>query len=1480
MTSLLWPGPGHHSDMVMPAQTGPVGPGAGPGAIPQQDLSSNITATLGAAPELSQDPGTAVAVASNGGDVKGNAQAIAHGGNRTATATAVKAVQDSGGLFSDIGHDIGDIVSKVGHYANDGLSTVQHEYRYLHDVEARHGRMAALMEGAGLLAGAVVGTAVDPGEGTILGAEAAAWAEGQETYKDSWSRTLNPNYKDPHTGQLVSFGRDVASALHLGGGERTAVSGALDGLGDLIADPVGLVGKGLGEAHSIEGMGGLAGRTFQGTAVTAENVDQAYQTLPSVRRAFSDIAVSDAGDITRKYPQFVGIARELGDANTADEVKDTFKELASSAEMLDAQKLPTLSLSRQSVRPLRDVARNMGSSDSFLSNHVAHNVLLGPRRWADRLEALPGTTLTEGNDISGTQINPANTRGLRDIYNMVRYSGTDREARAVSDAYAYASPAQRIVIVKNATMKMLFQMAKVRVPEDGDMEDALTELVDGRTKKAILERLDNHLAAANIEGNIASKPYGVGVDGQIIKPVMGPDGAVQGGITANQTGNISLPNIVEARRMAQAIRSSRASRLLANADDFLYDHVTQGFFKPLVLMSGGYGLHISLAEAIPNTLRHGLAATANGMYDRAIASLGYRADEEEKKGFLTWLYNVAGRRAMNNSTDAQYLAQVYAANEGYKTTVGVSAGEITEGETQPVEKAMQGFRQKMAMGTKESGDFATFGNEDQRFPKLWQAELRENANDEWSRTAAQSYLSAAKRGEGQLEAAETARQAVATQLRNLPDDVKENFVRAQFKADGAPPGWDPIDSWAQAVVDKMRGAVHARPDPDAAPGEGGDAHMDLLESVAHGHTPTESDLAAIDPSQRPLMVKGRTVVPDGNGAVQRIANFGFRKILNPMVNIISRNQEFAVEYVQARRVLQPMVDQGLMTDDEAMIRAESQATTHSMRFVHNLHDRTQWTATARNWAPFYFAQEQAYRRMGRLLAEDPGAFRRYQMMISGAGHITANMQDSTTGQNYIAFPGSGWLGKGVADAMGLHGMTIGNIPPAVFGGSGSSANVIFPLSTGFNPDLGPIALVPMQQLYSFFPELGKEYPQFAPVTNVAASALADAAGGAYNLQNPIWEQLVPNTFVLRLIQAGAANDRSFNSAVMQAYQYADYEQGEATDKWVKDGRKGPPPQILPPQDASAQVKQAFANKIKNYVRGLFVMRAITGMVSPVSSEVEIQNFGFPTDLNNEIAKAGSVSQGMQNFILKYPNAVPYTVAQSFVPSDTDPSQPANYSLSSSVPAQEWVTQNQGLLDKYGVSALWLMPQLKNAQYSSTVYNEQIAEGLRIKDTPQQFLDALYTSAGDTEYYAGLTVHENALAAAGNSSAAKNAEYNSWDAWVAQLEKQYPVWAENHLSGVKQTNAQHSISVLDQMFKDGAAPHDEQSSLVLQLLEQYQTAAADYAAAGNVSTYSKQLTAQSQINDSWVQYVDNVAVTTPALEPIIASVFRDALKVAT
>ena len=140
----------------------------------------------------------------------------------------------------------------------------------------------------------------------------------------------------------------------------------------------------------------------------------------------------------------------------------------------------------------------------------------------------------------------------------------------------------------------------------------------------------------------------------------------------------------------------------------------------------------------------------------------------------------------------------------------------------------------------------------------------------------------------------------------------------------------------------------------------------------------------------------------------------------------------------------------------------------------------------------------------------------------------------------------------------------------------------------------------------------------------------------------------------------------------------------------------------------------------------------------------------------------------------------------------------------------------------------------------------------------------------------MKIHEAALAAAGQNSNAKNTEYNAWSSWVNQLEKQYPVWAEDHLSGTQQANRTDAITNLTTIIDKGEAPPGYQTDQVAGLLQDYYQAAADYTAAGQAQSYSQQLSAQKQVNDGWIQYLDGLEASVPALKPIIVGVFKEAL----
>ena len=150
-----------------------------PNGLPAQpaSLSDSLNKTLYNAPELASSPGLAVGVATSGGDPTLRAPVIARAATATSDTKAATAVDhSSGGVLGSalnwLGNSVTHAVGDVAHVAktafqdvakpamtllNAPLNFVQHEYRYLHDVEATQGMFAAISEGIGIAAGAVAG---------------------------------------------------------------------------------------------------------------------------------------------------------------------------------------------------------------------------------------------------------------------------------------------------------------------------------------------------------------------------------------------------------------------------------------------------------------------------------------------------------------------------------------------------------------------------------------------------------------------------------------------------------------------------------------------------------------------------------------------------------------------------------------------------------------------------------------------------------------------------------------------------------------------------------------------------------------------------------------------------------------------------------------------------------------------------------------------------------------------------------------------------------------------------------------------------------------------------------------------------------------------------------------------------------------------------------------------------------------------------
>jgi hypothetical protein len=214
-------------------------------------------------------------------------------------------------------------------------------------------------------------------------------------------------------------------------------------------------------------------------------------------------------------------------------------------------------------------------------------------------------------------------------------------------------------------------------------------------------------------------------------------------------------------------------------------------------------------------------------------------------------------------------------------------------------------------------------------------------------------------------------------------------------------------------------------------------------------------------------------------------------------------------------------------------------------------------------------------------------------------------------------------------------------------------------------------------------------------------------------------------------------------------------------------------------------------------------------------------------------------------------------------------------------AEKWINDNIGLIQKYQRGALFLMPQMKDTKYSSTVYNEQIAQGIRQKYSatanpytihgewnPDSYLGELYKVAADATYYNSLAAHEAAQAYGYNPQ-----EEQQWKAWLANFELQNPIWADYKNSGARDQWRTQTIAELNQIYANHEEPPGEMSQSVGQLLNAWNQFQAT-AVAAQTSGMSK--TDLYNMSISWQDYLQTLMKQKPELTSVIQSVFLEAI----
>jgi len=469
---------------------------------------------------------------------------------------------------------------------------------------------------------------------------------------------------------------------------------------------------------------------------------------------------------------------------------------------------------------------------------------------------------------------------------------------------------------------------------------------------------------------------------------------------------------------------------------------------------------------------------------------------------------------------------------------------------------------------------------------------------------------------------------------------------------------------------------------------------------------------------------------------------------------------------------------------------EERAIGQTLAYIDNPLIRSQMSFSIRNFARFYRATEDFYRRIGRVVRYNPESIAVAALTYEGISH-SGFIQEDDQGEKYFIYPA-------IAPVYNAYQKMLDGL------GIGSEFKAPFPIQFGaqlkmLTPSLNPDSLVPtfagpvagisvktLTGLVDFFGAPG------------AADTITRYTLGKYAVDQPIVSSFLP-AHVNRLIAAMDQDDRNsqYASAHRKAVTYLEAAGHGIPKTYDAEGN------LIPP---TAQQLEEYRLMIKNTTLSILGMRFVFGFFAPASPQVQLKS-----DMNEWVRDNGRANfkqlwsdlkdeygadydAAMKRWVELYPNQIPFTVPES------ERSTVASFGYAEE--AGQFVEQNQELFRQYPEAAAFLIPN--KGGFSWDAYKTMTDMGLRKNQRVEDHLRKIQTSADLQSYYDKKDEYEASLK---NSATdyERSRLRKEFTAWKSVFFAGRPLVAEELASGgQKKIDTLNALNDLEYMLSDKTA----------------------------------------------------------------------------
>jgi hypothetical protein len=428
---------------------------------------------------------------------------------------------------------------------------------------------------------------------------------------------------------------------------------------------------------------------------------------------------------------------------------------------------------------------------------------------------------------------------------------------------------------------------------------------------------------------------------------------------------------------------------------------------------------------------------------------------------------------------------------------------------------------------------------------------------------------------------------------------------------------------------------------------------------------------------------------------------------------------------------------------------EERAVSEILPYVDNPLIRSQVAFSSRNFARFYRAQEDFYRRLARIVRYNPEAIQKLALTFDGVAH-SGFVQEDDRGEKYFVYPhfAPGYRAiQGVMEALGIPQDF--RVPfPVQFGASVKMLSPSLNTESWLPSFSGPAAALPVTVIENltsrlFEPGMGDTITRYAL--------------GQYAVDTSLASRLMP-AHVNRFLNAMDTDERNsqYASAYRKAVTYLEAAGHGIPKRYDEAG------QLIPP---SAGELEAYRERVANTTKSVLALRFVYGFFAPASPSIQLK-----TDMQEWIRDAGQANfkqsfnalreqydgdydAAMKRWVELYPNAVPYTVPES------ERKTVAFFGYAEE--SGKFVEENKDMFEKYPEAAAFLIPH--KGGFSFDAYRTMANMGLRSNKRVEDYLREVQTAADLQTYYQKRDEYEASLELMGSDSARSvlRQEFNTW-----------------------------------------------------------------------------------------------------------------------